>query len=117
MKKRSRNLFRILGWIILFLILELGFLFGKTLPWAQQTFGGVSTEEILFHLKVPLQGTDTSTIFSFLQKALLPSLIEFLLFFAVFLLSPDGNEKYGTAKRGKLENSLFLFPSFNSRMD
>lgn len=112
MKKRSRNLFRILGWIILFLILELGFLFGKTLPWAQQTFGGVSTEEILFHLKVPLQGTDPSTIFSFLQKALLPSLIEFLPFFAVFFAFPRWERKIRNRQERKTGKQLVLVSKF-----
>ena len=115
MKKRSRNLLRILGWIVLFLTLELGLLFGKTLPWAQQTFGGVSAEEILFHLKVPLQGTDTSTIFSFLQKALLPSLIEFLLFFTIFFVCPRCERRIRNQQEMNTGKRLVLVSNFQPK--
>lgn len=87
MEKKSKKILAVFGWSLLFILLELGLLLGATLPWAQKTFGGVSAEEIFFHLKVPLQGTDTSTIYSFVREALLPSLAEFFVLFVIFLLN------------------------------
>lgn len=87
MKKKSKKILAVFGWSLLFILLELGLLLGETLPWAQKTFGGVSAEEILFHLKVPLQGTDTTTIYSFVREALMPSLAEFFVLFGIFFLN------------------------------
>ena len=58
--------------IVLFLFL--GVLLSKTSVWAVQAFGNVTIDEIIFHLKVPLQGTDTTSIVSFIQQALIPAI-------------------------------------------
>ena len=46
--------------IIVFLLF-VDILLAITFGWVRQTFGGVSMEELIFHLKVPLQGTGRRT--------------------------------------------------------
>ena len=50
--------------IIVFLLF-VDILLAITFGWVRQAFGGVSMEELIFHLKVPLQGTDISSFVSF----------------------------------------------------
>lgn len=87
-KKKHNKILSVFGWAFLFLLLELGLLLNKTKLWAQDMFGGVTAEEIIFHMKVPLQGTDVSTIYSFIQDALLPSLKELIFFIMLFFVLP-----------------------------
>lgn len=50
-----------------------------TVDWLYETFGHLSMDEIVFHLKVPAQGTNTDIIFTFtkqcLWKVILPTAI------------------------------------------
>lgn len=98
-KKKHNKILSVFGWAFLFLLLELGLLLNKTKPWAQDMFGGVTAEEIIFHMKVPLQGTDVSTIYSFIQDALLPSLKELIFFIMLFFVLP----RIERALRSRLE--------------
>ena len=69
--------------IIVFLLF-VDILLAITFGWVRQAFGGVSMEELIFHLKVPLQGTDISSFVSFFRGALLPSIGIFALMMAVW---------------------------------
>lgn len=50
-----------------------------TIEWLYDTFGHLSMDEIIFHLKVPMQGTNTDIIFKFIKeclwKVILPTII------------------------------------------
>ena len=50
-----------------------------TIEWLYDTFGHLSMDEIIFHLKVPMEGTNTDIIFIFIKeclwKVILPTLI------------------------------------------
>lgn len=48
------------------LVLFLGFVLLFAAIWSKRTFGNVPFEQVLFHLRVPIEGTNKSTIFSFL---------------------------------------------------
>ena len=37
-----------------------------TIEWLYDTFGHLSMDEIIFHLKVPMEGTNTDIIFIFI---------------------------------------------------
>lgn len=109
--KRTKKYKRIvagIGWTVLFILLEVGLLLQKTKPWAQNMFGGVSAEEILFHMKVPLQGTDTNTIYSFVQEALLPSIKEFLFLFFLFFAIPRTERAIRNRQERKSKQSVRL---------
>ena len=74
MKHKLHRFFSGVGTFLIVLFLFLGVLLSKTSVWAVQAFGNVTIDEIIFHLKVPLQGTDTTSIVSFIQQALIPAI-------------------------------------------
>ena len=74
-KKKSplRRAGSILYHIVFFLLL-----FGTfSLIWVQMHFANISVEEIIFHLRMPLEGTSSSLVRSFMLTSLLPALILF----------------------------------------
>ena len=81
--------------IIVFLLF-VDILLAITFGWVRQAFGGVSLEELIFHLKVPLQGTDISSFISFFRGALLPSIGIFALMMAVWGRMRRGMCGHGT---------------------
>ena len=50
--------------LIIFCIL-LGFTTTVGIQWLYDTFGNLSMDEIIFHLKVPMEGTSTDLIYKF----------------------------------------------------
>ena len=64
----------IIGLIIIILLL-IAFGATVTIEWLYDTFGHLSMDEIIFHLKVPMEGTNTDIIFIFIQECLLKVII------------------------------------------
>ena len=58
-------------------------LLALVLRWMKTAVGSVTFDEILFHLSMPLRGTDSTLFVSFLQHALLPAVV---IYWAVRLL-------------------------------
>ena len=83
--KRHRILSALSTFFIL-LFLFLGILLSKASTWAIQAFGNVTIDEIIFHLKVPLQGTDKTSIVSFIHQALFPAIKASVLVVLIYLL-------------------------------
>ena len=93
MKKVSRKILKaleIIGRIILdvvfYAMIFLTILAVFSTKWVKATYGGLTVDEILFHLTVPIEGTETGILDSFYSKALYPSiwmaiLIIIILFF------------------------------------
>lgn len=46
-----------------------------SVKWSVRTFGDIPFAQIIFHLKVPLHGTDSSILLSYVKQSLLPSLL------------------------------------------
>lgn len=55
-----------------------------SINWLYNNFGNLSFEEIIFHLKVPLEGTNDSFIFNYLKEAL-PKIITYTALICVIL--------------------------------
>lgn len=55
-----------------------------SINWLYNNFGNLSFEEIVFHLKVPLEGTNDSFIFNYLKEAL-PKIIIYTILICVIL--------------------------------
>lgn len=72
MKKR-------IAYIVIVVCLLIAFGATVTINWLYETFGHLSMDEIIFHLKVPMEGTNTDIIFTFfkecLWKVILPTII------------------------------------------
>ena len=93
MKKVSKKVLKsleIIGRIVLdvvfFTMIFLTILAVFSTKWVKATYGGLTVDEILFHLTVPIEGTETGILKSFYTKALYPSIwmvipIIILLFF------------------------------------
>ena len=93
MKKVSKKILKsleIIGRIILdvafYAMIFLTILAVFSTKWVKATYGGLTVDEILFHLTVPIEGTETGILKSFYTKALYPSIwmaipIIILLFF------------------------------------
>ena len=77
---------RILLDVVFYAMIFLTILAVFSTKWVKATYGGLTVDEILFHLTVPIEGTETSILKSFYTKALYPSIwmvipIIILLFF------------------------------------
>lgn len=70
--------------IVLFLLIAFGA--SITVNWLYDTFGHLSLDEIIFHLKVPMEGTNTDVIWQFVKQCLwkivlLTSILSFILIY------------------------------------
>lgn len=63
MKKRIAS-------IVIVICLLIAFGATVTVDWLYDTFGHLSMDEIIFHLKVPMEGTNTDIIFTFVKQCL-----------------------------------------------
>ena len=73
----------------------------KAVDWTNLNFSDLSFGQILFHLKVPLVGTDTSIIESFIEIVVMPALKISLIFIGINLI----HDKFAS----KLKFNLVLF--------
>lgn len=71
-------------WVPLHPLLFFTILLERVPHWMRDAVGGVTFDALVFHLKVPLEGSDISLLGSFLIKALLPAII--LHVFFLFLI-------------------------------
>ena len=75
MKKVSKKILKtleVIGRIILdilfFAMIFLTILAVFSTKWVKATYGGLTVDEILFHLTVPIEGTETGILKSFIVK-------------------------------------------------
>ena len=61
---------RIIACIVIVICLLAGFGTTVTIEWLYDTFGHLSMDEIIFHIKVPMEGTNTDIIWTFLKQCL-----------------------------------------------
>ena len=59
-----------------------------TIEWLYDTFGHLSMDEIIFHIKVPIEGTNTDIVFTFIKecifKVIIPTaIISFVLIYPI----------------------------------
>ena len=75
MKSTSKGEARghILGKLVLFIILFLMLLLTFSYHWTTREFGAIGFAEIIFTLNMPLQGTSSTFVRSYLLRALLPA--------------------------------------------
>ena len=94
--------------VILAVLLFLVVLLGITRSWAKVAFGGVTVDELIFHIKVPLKGTDTTTIVSYIQNVVFPSALFAVLFLAVFSILPRKERAYRRRKAAQTGQRVML---------
>ena len=70
-----KNKLRVVGNIVFHLIVLMLVLMSFSLVWAENNYGHIGFEEIVFHLNMPLQGTAESILISYTEKSLIPTII------------------------------------------
>ena len=83
----------IIGLIIIILLL-IAFGTTVTIEWLYDTFGHLSMDEIIFHLKVPMEGTNTDIIFIFLKECLLKVIIPTVIIAFILIYPMVRNLKF-----------------------
>ncbi len=56
--------------IIIVLLVLLSFLATVSLEWLYNTFGHLTMDEIVFHMKVPMEGTNSDTVFKYIWQCI-----------------------------------------------
>ncbi|SHI19350.1 phosphoglycerol transferase [Sporobacter termitidis DSM 10068] len=79
--------------ILLSLLFFMSFLFYRLINWMRVTFAGVTLEKIVFELRVPLEGTSKSTIWSAISYCVCPALGLTLLLAVLLLLCDRARKK------------------------
>ena len=73
---KRRRIISVLTVILVFI----GLLLVKVSEWVPNTFGNIPFEQVLFHLMVPMEGTDTTFVTSFIEYCLpLPCIVSAIL--------------------------------------
>lgn len=79
---KRRRLISVLTVVLVFI----GLLLVQVAKWVPNTFGNIPFEQVVFHLLVPMEGTDMSFVESFIQDCLpIPVFVSGLLLFFCFL--------------------------------
>lgn len=61
--------------IIKFIFIFLVVLIFLSTRWSINTYGNLSVDELLFHLTVPIKGTESGLIINFIKNSLIPTVI------------------------------------------
>lgn len=80
MKKKIKIIFE---YIVVVLLVFVGSLLAFAARWAVSSFGDISVDEIIFHLMVPLEGTEGSVLEEFALQALVPAILITALFLVI----------------------------------
>jgi len=82
-KTKTMKLNVVIKYLILAFMLLFSVLLYLSTDWLLSTFGLLSPEELIFHIKVPLQGTNMDLVYSYLQRCLVISILVVVLCFTI----------------------------------
>ena len=74
-----KEIFNIIGKIITIIIVGLMVLLTFSIHWILKTWANLSMEELVYHLQVPLEGTNESMVTEYIKVCLIPAIIALLL--------------------------------------
>lgn len=100
--------------VVKFLFIFLLILLVFAALWTRKNFGNVTFDEILFHLMVPIEGTNSSVLNSFILKSLFPSII--LTFIAIFIISYQTKYSLEISISRKSKTKKFILYPFNKKI-
>ncbi|MEG0591027.1 MAG: phosphoglycerol transferase, partial [Lachnospiraceae bacterium] len=84
-RKYSKQFLWVVGAVVITLLSGLMVLLSNAAAWVVDTWGLLSMDEIIFHLKVPLEGTSSDVIWDFVERCIPPTVL--LLLFIMVVLS------------------------------
>lgn len=100
---------RKLIWALTIFLVFLGLLLIKVAEWIPLTFGDIPFEQVLFHMMVPMQGTDTSFISSFIKCCLpLPTIVVCVIVFIYIFRNKRCNSTMNRDALKPISNKLFI---------
>lgn len=98
MKKGLKITGRVLYRILLVLLVFFGLLFVETGDWALTTFGDIPFEQIIFHIFVPLDGSNTDIVGTYIQECLPFPLMIALVLAVLFFIQDRFSSKLEKSK-------------------
>ena len=66
---------RIIAGIVIVICLLMAFGATVTIEWLYDTFGHLSMDEIVFHIKVPMEGANTDIVWTFMKQCFLKVIV------------------------------------------
>ncbi|MDD2370388.1 MAG: sulfatase-like hydrolase/transferase [Firmicutes bacterium] len=93
--------------IFIAIFLFIGLILFRLVGWLHSYFGDLSVEKIIFHINVPLEGTDSKVVILGLMYVLIPSFLIALFVYSILAY----NDKVGSIKKtveSKMKTSKFL---------
>lgn len=86
-KVKIKNTIKKIVTTILVIILTLMLLIAFSIHWMLKTWANLSMEELVYHLQVPLEGTNESMVIEYIKVALLPTIFIVLLIIIGMILN------------------------------
>ena len=80
MKKRNlkRKIIRNILYVLMLIIILIDIFLFFGMNWVIKNVGVVSIDEVIFHLKVPLEGTSQGMINDFIRNCIVPTIMIFI---------------------------------------
>lgn len=72
---KLRNILKVTGTVLTVILVLFSILIYRSVKWMLRTWSNLSMEEIVFHLKSPLQGTDSDLIWGYIGSCLAVSIL------------------------------------------
>lgn len=88
------------------IIIVLAALFTFSIHWMLETWANLSMEELVYHLQVPLEGTNESMVTEYIKSALLPTMIVVLLIITIMILVRKRKKRFRVIFLGSLIISI-----------
>ena len=94
--------------ILVIVLSGLGIVLFNASRWVMDTWGLITFDEIIFHLKVPMEGTNTDMIFDFINQCLPAAILVMLLELAIFIAFRKRRKKYAVVCMAGIVGAVVL---------
>ncbi len=94
--------------ILVIVLSGLGIILFNASRWVMDTWGLITFDEIIFHLKVPMEGTNTDMIFDFINQCLPAAILVMLLELAIFIAFRKRRKKYAVVCTAGIVGAVVL---------
>ena len=94
--------------ILVIVLSGLGIVLFNASSWVMDTWGLITFDEIIFHLKVPMEGTNTDMIFDFINQCLPAAILVMLLELAIFIAFRKRRKKYAVVCMAGIVGAVVL---------
>ena len=82
---RRKKVREIIGWFLFSVVITFMALLTFCLIWARKYYGNIGFEEIVFHLKMPIEGTSKGILLSFAKNCIFPTTVCMVIWFVLII--------------------------------